>query len=258
MNDCKVQDLHFVDCTLTGPRFKDSRLNRCGFRRSTPSGIVIENCELLDFYFEPPKRVAPEAREDVYKRLRVAFQRTGNRREASQCYYFERLNELKSHLLPLVPYDLVPVKRAVIHDYSDAYERWRIRNYSTKTVVRLLWNTLLWRLTAIVVPTYLIRLLSRKTRIVSHGLDWCVWGFGEKPGWVFRWMAVVLAAWTGRYYWGANVELQGQLWESLSCSAFNFATIGCTHKTSFDALEGILGATLVGVMVAGFANRTRY
>jgi hypothetical protein len=130
INGCRVQDIHFVDCaSVSDIHFKDSRLNRCGFKRSAPGAMVIENCELLDFYFDPPTRMSPQAREDVYKRLRNAYQAKGHRREASKCYYLERLNELKGHVTPFIPEGLVPLSRGVIHDYSDAYRRWRIQNY---------------------------------------------------------------------------------------------------------------------------------
>jgi hypothetical protein len=71
-------------------------------------------------------------------------------------------------------------------------------------------------------------------------------------------MLAVLFAFAAKYYFGGDKHLGGNALESFYCSAFNFATMGCDRKTSFDAIEGVLDATLLGIMVAGFANRTRY
>ncbi len=68
--------------------------------------------------------------------------------------------------------------------------------------------------------------------------------------------AVILGfgAW---YYYGANPN--GNLAEALSCSINNFATMNCAHAGPVDAAtEAITGILLLGMMVAGFSNRTRY
>ena len=71
----------------------------------------------------------------------------------------------------------------------------------------------------------------------------------------------MLAVWAGfaaKYYLSHDTRVRHLALESLYCSAFNISTMGCEFKTSFDSIEGLLGAGLLGIMVAGFANRTRY
>src|SRR5687768_6313221 len=59
-------------------------------------------------------------------------------------------------------------------------------------------------------------------------------------------------------YTGQNDHLRGNLLASLSCSTSNFVGLGCEHRGEFDSVQGLVGVILLGIMVAGFANRTRY
>lgn len=71
-------------------------------------------------------------------------------------------------------------------------------------------------------------------------------------------MFLAVGAFTLRYYLGTNQHLRGDLVASFSCAAYNFSTIGCDYRGRFDSMEAICGAVLLGIMVAGFSNRTRY
>ena len=71
-------------------------------------------------------------------------------------------------------------------------------------------------------------------------------------------MSTLIGGFTLKYYMGPNEHLRGDWAASVSCSLYNFATIGCEQRGRFDSVEGIMGAILLGIMVAGFSNRTRY
>jgi len=75
-------------------------------------------------------------------------------------------------------------------------------------------------------------------------------GRGERPS------TVSATRWRSRF--GSHPKLRHNLAESVYCSAFSFATMGCDYKSSVDSIEGVLGATLLAILVAGFSNKTRY
>jgi hypothetical protein len=256
----RLQDLHFIDCRVGLPIWKDSRLFITSFTRSSLSGIDISNCELAEFYFDA-KACGMSAMEqaDLYKRLRVAYQQKGNRQETSAYYYRERAAELFGGLRPLVPRDLQFPPLAFYGSYRDLSDRLHAGQFTGKQAGRLVLGNVLAHL-RVLYPRYLFRLIAAKIRSVGHLFDWAVWGFGERPARVFPWMIVVLIVFAAKYYiLGAkDGTLSGEVLESIYCSAFNFSTMGCDHKSSIDSIEGMLGAILLGIMVAGFANRTRY
>jgi hypothetical protein len=107
-------------------------------------------------------------------------------------------------------------------------------------------------------PKMLGIVVREKVKLASDILDWSVLGFGERPGRVFIWMAIVVGVFAVRYYIGQNPAVHGKWTDAVSCSLYNFATIGCEWRGRFDSVEGIIGAILLAIMVAGFSNRTRY
>lgn len=254
---CQLQDLAFTDCTLRESVFSDTRVRGATFRRSFPGGVSFDNCELEGLAVtDVPRAVTRAERSKGCKRLRFAFQQCGNRNEAADYYYQERLNELLSCIWPFIP-DLAGFPWPATSSYLELYDRWRSGQYTFRTAARLTGRNF-FRYIQVLHPRLLLRLLQVKARGLRQALEWAVWGFGERPSWVFIWMAAVLGAFTWRYYSGQTPELRGNLLESFYCSAFNFSTMGCDHKSSLDSVEGVLGATLLAILVAGFSNKSRY
>jgi hypothetical protein len=104
-----------------------------------------------------------------------------------------------------------------------------------------------------------LRFLWLKAKVLPELVDYLLWGFGERPIRIFGWMALVVAAFTASYYSGVDPTMNGNLAEAFACSVKNFATVGCQHAGALDAAgEAIIGIVLLGMMVAGFSNRTRY
>ncbi len=256
---CDLERFEFIDSALSRPTFQDSTLSRCELRRSTMALASFQRCDLIDLKVCAPPRASAEHLSDFYKRLRVAFQAQGERQEASRFYYEERFQQLRGHAFPLIPRGAVGLPGLVYADtLKSLYEQWAGGNMSTQRVLYFLGMNTVRTAQTMVYPHRLLRFLRAKAILIPEFFDWAVWGFGERPARVFVWMAFVLGGFTLRYYSGQNEHLKGDILASLSCSTYNFATIGCEHRGPFDSVEGILGAMLLGIMVAGFANRTRY
>jgi hypothetical protein len=243
---------------LARPVFQDTRLSRCDFRRSGVGQANFEKCDLIDLKVSPPKRSSAESLADFYKRLRVAFQSQGERGEASHFYYNERLQRLRGHVVPLIP--RVPGLPGLAYSgpLITLYEQWQRGQMTLRHVVGLLAQNCVRVLKMLLYPPYFLKVLWEKLKVIPELFDWLVWGFGERPARVFAWMILAVGAFTLRYYLGTNEHLRGNLVASLSCSAYNFSTIGCDYRGRFNSMEAICGAVLLGIMVAGFSNRARY
>jgi len=256
--NCDLERFEFIDCGLSRPLFQNTRMSRCDFRRSGVGEVNFEKCDLIDLKVSPPKRSSAAGLADFYKRLRVAFQSQGERGEASRFYYKERVQQLRGHAFPLIP--RVPGLPGLAYSgpLADLYNHWQRGQMTLRYVLGLLAKNCGRVLKILLYPPYLYKLVREKLRLIPDLFDWAVWGFGEKPARVFGWMTAAIGAFTLRYYFGTNQHLRGDLVASFSCAAYNFSTIGCDNRGRFDSLEAICGAVLLGIMVAGFSNRTRY
>lgn len=259
VTNSQIQDFHFLESSISGFRLKDSRVTLSGFSQSYPSNFEADNCDFFGFYFvKPPVWVKHDGLSELYRRFRLAFEQKGRRREVSEYYYLERSHELLGQLTPFIPQTTSFPTRGYAGGYGDLYKRWRSGQFSTELVKKFILGDIRFILLLIINPFYWARLILSKGRALSLGLDCVIWGFGEKPWRVFGWMAFCLSIFTAQYYFSNISAIGGDIRESLSCAAYNFATMGCEHKIALGALHGITGAILIGVMVAGFSNRSRY
>lgn len=257
---CHLERFKFIEGGLSRPRFTDVRMSRCELTRCLMWEPSFERCDFVDFKFKPPKRIHAEHLADGYRRLRVAFQSQGERREASRFYFEERFQKMRALAFPIVPRGAKGLPGLAWTDtFSTMYDHWLTRRISRKKIVTLLGRNVTIMFKILLYPPYLFRFLWLKAKVLPEMVDYLLWGFGEKPIRIFWWMAAVIAMFMALYYFGPNVKLNGDFIAALSCSAANFATLDCIDAGPADAAaEAILGIILLGMMVAGFSNRTRY
>lgn len=101
-------------------------------------------------------------------------------------------------------------------------------------------------------------------------IDSLLWGYGEKPGRILLAAAALITAYAGVYDTVAWVDEKGvpynpRLGDCLYFSVVTFTTLGygdITPKTdllkALAASQAALGAFTMGLIVAGFSNRSRY
>lgn len=259
VENCQVQRWTFTSCFVPRPIFRRSRLAQVTFVQTIPGGVDFEDCELFDLLVEEvPPRASASGLQDLYKRLRVAFQSQGNRNDAAGWYYKERLQQLRGHVVPIIPRGKRLPGLAYADTMKSLYENWREGVYDTPKVRELLRKNMFCMLRIAFWPPYFLRFMREKLRIVPDGLDWLLWGFGERPSRVLVWIGLTVGLFSVGHYIGDESALRGDLVASISCSARNFATMSCEDSDAFAAVEGLLGVILLSIMVAGFANRTRY
>jgi hypothetical protein len=189
----------------------------------------------------------------------VAFQTQGGRGETSKFYYEERFQRMRGHAFPLIPRIEGLPGLAYGGSLYSLYEQWQRKQMTGKQVVTLLRKNVQRTLIMLLYPPVLFRIVRQKVKLIPELFDWLVWGFGERPSRTLCWMMVVIVIFALWYYTGTNETLNGNLIAALSCSTSNFATVDCANAGPVDAAaEAMLGIILLGLMVAGFSNRTRY
>jgi hypothetical protein len=257
---CHLEKFKFVESGLSRPRFTDVRMSRCELTRCLMWEPSFERCDFVDLKFTPPKRMNAEHLADGYRRLRVAFQSQGDRREVSRFYFEERFQMMRALAFPIFPRGAKGLRGLAWADtFSTMYDHWLTRRISRRKIVTLLGRNVKVMLKILFYPPYLFRFLWLKAKVLPELVDYLLWGFGERPIRVFWWMALVVAVFTASYYFGADPAMKSNLAEAFACSVKNFATVDCEHAGALDAAgEAIMGIILLGMMVAGFSNRTRY
>jgi hypothetical protein len=118
-------------------------------------------------------------------------------------------------------------------------------------------------------PKYTYRAIAFKARYFASLLDWAVWGFGEKPGRVFATAPLVVIAFACVYFFASGslvtIDNGNAVVRAVYFSLVTFTTLGygdVVPRTDpmrlICGFEALLGAFTMGLVVAGFANRSRY
>lgn len=230
----------FHDCDFYSATFTDTQLRNVIFNHSNLSGCVFSNVEVENLQYQPPTKQygnnesgSYEEFSDNFKRFRSVFQSNGLRKEASDAYYFERYFEMlnvwtKSELSNSIQYIW---KKNRIY----AYQHFKIH-------------------------------FKHFAKSVADFMSFIIWGFGERPFRVFLSSLCIILGFSLVYYFSPIQNLNGNFIDSLYLSTILFSTLGFgdytpIHASSFKlvlGLESLIGAFLLGLFVAGYANKSRY
>lgn len=269
---CLKSDLHnfnFVECSGKQPEFADSRLSKVSFVKGTlfPD---FSSCDLKDIIYKPRKGRSPAAVSDEYRRLRAIAQSAGKRYEASKYYYLERKYE---RMALSSPYAENPAMFPISGNNGRMPEvaaRWWKGEISGGKAMRDVLDIFLFRLRVWTSPRLLPKALGFKLRYVGSLIEEIVWGYGERPVRIFMMAFCLIAFYTAVYYLYAG-ELSidpanaARLVNSLYLSVITFTTVGygditpkTDHMKLICATEALFGCFTMGLVVAGFSNKSRY
>nr|CUV53967.1 conserved membrane protein of unknown function [Ralstonia solanacearum] len=269
ISNTKFQDLYFENTDVQELRLSDSSIFKMEFSESNVTPI-IRNTELREVKFRPKKGVPPSAIATTYRLFRAAYQSNGLRQEASECYYWERVFERKSYFHP---YQKDSKKfQGIPHGgrfsvFMDLYSRGL---YGESNFSREIWNILISKIKMHTLPRYLVPLLGSRFKWLVSLIEWGLWGYGEKPWRILVTALVLIFSYTALYHVVEWVDDSGNRvpidwWNSAYFSVVTFTTLGYgditpkTHLLKFLAgSEALLGAFNMGLIVAGFSNRSRY
>jgi hypothetical protein len=97
-----------------------------------------------------------------------------------------------------------------------------------------------------------------------------LWGYGERPSRILLVALFLICSYAGSYHFVEWIDEKGQplqmsIWDNIYFSVVTFTTLGygdITPKTNLLKIlagsEALLGGFTMGLIVAGFSNRSRY
>jgi len=265
----KIQDLYFESVDIRETKVSDSTILALRF---TQSDIMpfIHNTELRELRFQAKKGISPERVATTYRLFRSAFQSCGLRQEASECYYLERVYERKSYFHPRT------IDTKLFSGLSDggrlssALDLYRRGIYEKPDLPSKLWAAFISKVKMHVYPRYMLPLAKYRFKWFVSALESLLWGYGEKPFRILLVALSVVSVYAAIYNAADWIDADGKLSklgvvDSLYFSAVTFTTLGygdITPKTHLLKIlagsEALCGAFIIGLIVAGFSNKSRY
>jgi hypothetical protein len=259
-----IQDYHFSNSTVSKPLFENSYIRRLSFINSNLSLPVFKSTELYEFNYEPYNDYIFSNNHDTFRRIRTAFQNLGQREEARKFYYFERIEEKKMYKYPYFQ-----IGRQ-FPSFSKAYDLLKYIRYNnsikSKTYICLKTSLLVYKFKLLINPKYLFRIIKYKLlHFISLSED-LLWGYGEKPFRPIILSIITILLFSVIYYFSGHEILNKSLLDSIYYSTVTFTTLGYGDITPLNhtllkiyaSIEAFIGIILMGFLVAGLANRSKY
>lgn len=262
----RIQDFLFDRSAIYNIRFEKSSINGLSFIESQVSNINFDKCEIDRFYYKPPSDRRHMREFNNFRRIRMAFQNIGKREEARKYYYLERCYERKSLFNPYLDNRKLfpPMKYAGrLIDICNLSDK---PNYSLKRCFKLFFFLIIFHLKTWIFPKYFFRVLIFKMKYIFSLFEDIVWGYGEKPSRTLLLLFLIIPLYTAIFYHSGYEQLGGSLINSIYFSIVTFTTLGYADISPKDSSflkliccsEALLGALMIALLVAGFANRSRY
>lgn len=272
-DDSKIQDFSFDEVKSmigeTAISLSNSSVYKLIFNGSAVAPMV-ENCELRETEFIPSSKASPEQIARTYRLFRSAYQKNGQRRESSASYYKERVFERKSYFNPYRDYRNLFPSMPYGGSLVCVYDLWYSGHIDQKDILSAAGKAMLSRARMWLSPKYLYRAVSFKVRWIASGLECLVWGYGERPSRILTAALLLIGGYAAIFHrslWPCGDHCLRHLsWvDSIYFSIVTFTTLGygdIAPNTSFlklaSASEAICGALSIGLLIAGFSNRSKY
>lgn len=230
--DSRFYWVEFHDCEIYGAYFENSNIGNMVIKDCSANGFSFNRVEVDNIKYSPRKKEYFATTAENYKRFRILYQSNGLRYEASDAYFNERLFELKH-----------------------AWKRFGFRVAFAD----------LWKRDFEYGLSAIRHHLKKLPQIISDLISCLIWGFGERPIRILGTSFFVLIIYASIYYFSNNTKLNHDIVNSLYLSIVSFTTLGfgdITPESSLSKLivgsEALIGAFCMGLIVAGFANKSRY
>jgi hypothetical protein len=242
VENSRLFGIAFTKCDLFQSYFENTSISGLLIVHSAVSGLSFNRVETDEIYYYPPKKhyyeslgITYEVISKNFKQLRVLYQSNGMRQESSESFYKERLYEMKSKLPHFQFFKAIPY----LWKYGWKYVWKELR----KSVVSL-------------------------TKFITDFISYVIWGFGERPLRIIATSLVVILIFSLFYFNSSIQDATGNYINSLYFSVVTFTTLGFGDITPLKsdgsfykllvASEALMGAFCMGLVVAGFANKSRY
>jgi len=238
----KLYGLTFYQCNFFQSFFENVSISNLAFVHCPVSGLTFNRVETNPIIYLPPAKHYYDSKGGTYdsvsknfKQLRVLYQLNGMRQEASEAYYSERFYEMKGLW-------------SSSHLWKSAYRFLKYRNIYS------------WRAFK--------DDFSKSIQYLSDFIAYGLWGFGERPLRIIGTSLLLIVLYSFAYVQSPIPKAQGDWINSVYFSTVTFTTLGFGDisplETSgawykiFVASEALTGGFCMGLIVAGFANKSRY
>jgi len=161
--------------------FAESRLRRVGFEKCGVS-FEFDRCELQEFIYSPPPGSINFADvSQIYRELRTAYQSSGKRHEAAECYYHERKYERRSLLYPYLNLSAMFPSRRRSERCSEVVKQWHSGKLQLRESLQRVGAIVWFHARTWLIPKYSVRALRFRLRYMISWIEELAWGYGEKP-----------------------------------------------------------------------------
>ncbi|MBC8052180.1 MAG: two pore domain potassium channel family protein [Sphingobacteriaceae bacterium] len=227
------------DSDLYGSNFKNSELTDFTLSKCMVAAITFNQVEVDNIEFVPPSytrgysKIQYDGFVDTYKKFKLLYQSNGHNREAGKSYYYERYYEMLHNWQGL--------------NFRGAFLELKNRGYYF--------------------GKYPLRENIKKLLLCASSLiSYLVWGFGEKPQRTLISSFLILLLYSTFYYTSDIEALNKSFTESLYLSTIMFTTLGFGDYAPIQngvfkllvSSEALVGAFILGLFIAGYANKSKY
>lgn len=269
----RMFDICFDSCGIFDINFLDSYLHRISFISSLIRPI-FSNCEVREIEFIPSNEFGPTGIAEAYRQLRKAYQQAGQIQEAAEQYYLERTYRRKSLFFPYNDPNLTKyfpsIARGTPPRTIQAYiDDGIIPDSQRSEQIKLHWKFIfaVWRN-----PRSAFHAIKFKSKWLASLIDNIIWGYGERPLRIFGTAIFTIFFYASLYFYlrnglhfGDGMSLHHSFSDYLYLSLVTFSTLGYGDITPIEKAtkllcgsEALMGAFILGLVVAGFANKSRY
>ena len=262
----RMQDFVFKRSEVDNPEIRNSTINGLMFDDSRVTAPIIERTEIQRLTYKPRQSwLGYSGEADVCRRLRTAFQNTGKRVEASDYYFRERCLERKALWSPYLQSEHTAEfpRRKYNGRLRQLFKFWKEGHFDNQKSFELFLDILSFHIRVWLIPKYVLKALTYKVRYFMSLLEYLIWGYGERPSKVI--IVALLVVGLSSFYFYFYGPTIGRVIDSIYFSAITFTTLGYGDITPADdyakiicSAEALLGGLSIGLLIGGFANKSRY
>ena len=145
------------------------------------------------------------------------------------------------------------------------YSGWNNNENDNKIFIASLLDLIIYHIKIWIIPKYFLKAIKYKIAYLFSLFQYIFWGYGEKPSRIILVILFIITTYTNIYYKFGPIDTKNNIINSIYFSVVTFTTLGygdIKPHTNFMKMvcssEAILGAILLGLIIAGFSNKSRY
>lgn len=263
-SDFRMQDFVFKSSEVDNLEIRNCSINGLAFENSRVTSPIIERTEIERFEYNLCRSwLGYTGEADVCRRFRTAFQNMGKRAEASKFYYRERCLERKGLWSPYQQYLSEFPRKKYNGRLCQLIRYWKEGHFGNQKSLELLLDMLLFYLKVWLTPKYLKKALRYKIQYFASLFEYFVWGYGERPSRVVVVASFAMLLFSSFYYFHGPTK--SNILDSVYFSVVTFTTLGYGDIHPTDGymkiacgFEALIGGLSIGLLIGGFANKSRY